>query len=270
MTFKSRHPHQEEWVSEFLKGVLLGDWDTADNIPQLIGQIAGQLIPIPCLADARDYFANVFQNGDTLAALLNLAGFLLDLATLGMGGSATDVAKAAPKVGAFISKNADDAPKVVDAITQVSKKLPKGDDALSAVAKSLDAKTIDKISDSLLNTKNITKDDYTKLVNVLKAAGKKVDEIDQITSFLNRLPEKDIKHIIEGSKGHDHKWELLVPDKNWEDIKNIIIITMKRGDEMPYNNVFKHTMTYNGHFVEVRFNKCDGIIKISDAFVVEE
>ncbi len=257
---------QENWVSEYLKGVILGDWDTADNIPQLIGQISGSFIPF--VADARDYFANVFKNWDTWAALANLGGFLLDLATLGAGGSAADVAKAAPKVGSFISKNADDAPKVIDAITQVSKELSKGDDSLSAVVKSLDPKTIDKIEDSVKNAQNITKNDYTKLVDVLKAVGKKVDETDQITNFLNRLPNGKIQHIIEGSKGHDHKWQLLAPNKNWGDIKNIIISTMKSGVEQPYGKAFKRTMTYNGHLVEVTFNKCDGIIMISDAWVV--
>lgn len=256
---------QENWTSEFLKGVLLGDWDTADNIPQLIGQISGSLIPF--VADARDYFANVFKNGDTWAALANLGGFLLDLATLGAGGSTVDVAKAAPKIEAFISKNANDAPKVIEAITQTSKQFSKGNDALSAV-KHLDPKTIDKIDEAVKSVKNITKDDYTKLVNVLKAVGKKVDEIDQITNFLNKLPKRRIEHIIQGSKGHDHMWQLLVPDKNWEDIKKIIVSTMKGGAEQPYGSVFKRVMTYNGHLVEVRFNKCDGIIKISDAFVV--
>ena len=255
----------EDWVLEFLKGVVLGDWETADNIPQLVGQILGSLVPF--VADARDYFANIFKNQDTPAALLNLGGFLVDLATYGAD-IATNIAKAASKLGEFISKNADDAPKVIDAITKVSKQLSKGDDATRAVVKNFDAKTIGNIENSLKSTKNITKDDYTKLVNVLTAVGKKVDEIDQITNFLNRIPKNDIKHIIEGSKHSNHKWELLVPDKNWEDIKNIIISTMKSGVEKPNGSSLKRVMTYNGHVVEVTFKHSEGIIKISNAWVL--
>lgn len=92
---------------------------------------------MPFFADARDYFANVFKNQDTLAALLCLGGFLLDLATSGAGGSATDVVKAAPKVGKFVTKYADDAPKVVEAISQVSKQISKNDEALAALIKAL-------------------------------------------------------------------------------------------------------------------------------------
>lgn len=192
----------EDWISEFLKGVVLGDWDTADNIPQLVGQAIGSLVPF--VADARDYFANIFKNRDTWAAIANLGGFLLDLVTSGAGGSAADVAKAAPKVGAFISKNADDAPKVIDAITQTSKQLSKGDDALSAVVKSLDAKTLDKIADSIENAKNITKEDLFKYIDILKAAGRNSDEI--LAKYFKgaKLPtgESQLKHIFADRSGH--------------------------------------------------------------------
>lgn len=77
----------------------------------------------------------------------------------------------------------------------------------------------------------------------------------------------NVEKIFLVTMSHDHKWELLVPDKNWEDIKNIIIFTMKRGVEEPYDSAFKRVMTYNGHEVEVSFMYCDGIIKISDAWV---
>ena len=38
---------------------------------------------------------------------------------------------------------------------------------------------------------------------------------------LDDFSEKRIDHIINGSKGKDHMWDRLVPDKNWNDIKNI-------------------------------------------------
>ena len=37
---------------------------------------------------------------------------------------------------------------------------------------------------------------------------------------LDDFSEKRIDHIINGSKGKDHMWDRLVPDKNWNDIKN--------------------------------------------------
>lgn len=191
----------EDWVLEFLKGAGLGDWETADNIPQLVGQIIGSLVPF--IADARDYFANIFKNRDTLAALMNLGGFLADLATYG-GDIATNIAKAASKLGKFISKNADDAPKVIDAITQVSKQLSKGDEALSAVVKNLDAKTLNQIEDLLKNTKNITKKDFFKYIDILKAAGRNADEILAQYYKGAKLPlgESQLKHIFADREGH--------------------------------------------------------------------
>ena len=45
------------------------------------------------------------------------------------------------------------------------------------MAKSLDAKTIDTIADSVKNAKNISKADYVKSLDILKAAGKDIDEV---------------------------------------------------------------------------------------------
>lgn len=173
-----------EKYDEFRKGVELGAWNgTADNIPQLIGQIVGSFVPF---SGARDYFADIFKNQDTLAALLDLGGFLVDLATYG-GDIATDIAKAASKLGKFISENANDAPKVVEAITQTSKQFSKGTDALPALVKEFDAKTIDNIADSLKSTKNITRADYSKSLNILEIAGKNVDSGKSILSTLNSV-----------------------------------------------------------------------------------
>lgn len=162
-----------EISEEFLKGVLLGDWDSADNIPQLLGQVAGSFVPL--VADARDYFANIFKNLDTGAALMNLGGFLIDFVPI--AGNVADFVKAAPKVGKFVAKYADDTPKVVEAIVQTSKQLSKDDDAFLALAKALPADTIDDIADSLKNADNITKVDYEKALDILEAAGKDTKEL---------------------------------------------------------------------------------------------
>lgn len=69
----------------------------------------------------------------------------MDLATSGAGGSAADVVKAAPKVGKFVTKYADDAPKVVEAISQVSKQISKNDEVLAALIKALPNSSVDNI-----------------------------------------------------------------------------------------------------------------------------
>lgn len=173
----------EEQTLEFLKGAALGDFDEPDNIPQLLGQIAGSFIPF--VADARDYFANVFKNQDTLAALLCLGGFLLDLATSGAGGSAADVVKAAPKVGKFVTKYADDVPKVVEAISQVSKQISKNDEVLAALIKALPNSSVDNIIKAIQKGNGITYNDFQKLTKALNEAGESIPDLIDGIKFKN-------------------------------------------------------------------------------------
>ena len=162
-----------EYISKFFDGLWLGDWDTADNIPQLLGQVAGSFVPL--LADTRDYFANIIKNLDTGAALNNLGGFLIDFVPF--AGTASDFIKAAPKISRFVTKHSDDAPKVIDAVVQSSKQISNRDDALVSLAKSLEPETIAKIEESVKSAKNITKADYVKSLDILEAAGKDIDEV---------------------------------------------------------------------------------------------
>ena len=85
---------------------------------------------------------------------------------------------------------------------------------------------------------------------------------------LNDMSQNKINHIINGSKNSIHGWEKLVPDKNWNDIKNIIVNVMDNGVEGPYKSVFSKKAIINGIEVEVTYTKLsDGTIKISDAWV---
>ena len=186
----------------FLKGCALGDFDTADSIETLCGQIAGSFVPFA--ADARDYFANIFVNLDTKAALFNLGGFLLDF--IPGGGSAGDAAKAFPKVGRFIGKYADDAPKVAEAIIQGSKHFPESVDAVKGIAKVLPAGAIDDVCDSIKNGSKLTKKDYDKLLDVCKVAGKNTDEVVEITKFRSFRALK--KYL--GDPGKDKQWHHIV------------------------------------------------------------
>ena len=198
-----------EQALDFIKGFLLGDWETADNVPQLLGQIAGSFVPL--VADARDYFVNVFKNLDTGAALLNLGGFLLDLATSGAGGSATDVAKAAPKLGAFISKNADDAPKVVEAISQVSKQLSKDDEVLAALIKALPNSSVDNIIKAIQKGNGISYNDFKKLTKALDEAGESIPNLIDGIKFKNfRALKKALKLNSGQPLPSDWQWHHLV------------------------------------------------------------
>ena len=63
-------------------------------------------------------------------------------------------------------------------------------------------------------------------------------------------------------------WEKLVPDKNWNDIKNIVNDVMENGEEGPYKSVFSKKKIIDGYEVEVTYNKLsDGTVRISDAWI---
>lgn len=85
---------------------------------------------------------------------------------------------------------------------------------------------------------------------------------------LDNLSENKINHMINGSKNSNHGWEKLVPDKNWNDIKNIVAEVMDSGVEGAYKSVFSKKAIINGLEVEVTYTKLsDGTIRISDAWV---
>lgn len=126
------------------------------------------------MADVRDYFANVFVNLDTWAAIFNVGGFVLDF--IPAAGVAGDAAKALPKLGRFVAKYADDAPKVVEAIIRSSKLFPNADEVLPGLVKILPAGALDDIAGSIKNGDKITKADYTELQKVFETAGKNLDE----------------------------------------------------------------------------------------------
>lgn len=95
----------------------------------------------------------------------------------------------------------------------------------------------------------------------------KSEKIEYIKQ-LNNLSENKINHIINGSKNSNHGWEKIVPDKNWNDIKDIIVEVMKTGVEGPYKSVFSKRALINRFEVEVTYTKLrNGIVKISDAWV---
>ena len=129
--------------------------------------------------------------------------------------------------------------------------------------------SVNSIDDMLKAGKNtdeiiaLQKAKYVELTDTLK--------IRQISEQLDNLQSNKIHHIIEGSKNSNHLWETLVPDKNWNDIKQIIFTTMLNGTEMTHKGVYKKVLDFNGKVVEVTYKKLsNGYIAISDAWVVAE
>ena len=85
---------------------------------------------------------------------------------------------------------------------------------------------------------------------------------------LNNLSENKINHIINGSKNSNHRQEKLVPNKNWNDIKNIIADVMYTGVTGTYKPGFYKKTIINGFEVKVIYNKLsNGTMKISDAWI---
>lgn len=179
-----------EAAEAFARGGVLGDFEIPEDIETLAGQIAFSFVPFA--ADARDYFANVFVNQDTGAALLNLGGFLIDF--IPVAGAAGDAAKAFPKLARFVAKYADDAPKVIDAIIQTSKQFPSADEVLPGLIKVLPVGTLDEIVDAVKSGDKITKADYEKLTKLLKAA----DKIVNVGTSLK--PQKLLDELINSGK----------------------------------------------------------------------
>jgi len=141
----------KEAAKAFKEGFILGDFAKSDNIETFLGQIAGSFVPFA--ADARDYFANIFVNLDTVSAIINVGGFILDMIPgVGSGG---DAGKSLTKVGKYVFKYADDAPKVAEAISKSAKYDSEAGEFVTDLSKHLPSGTLDKISDSIKSGKNL-------------------------------------------------------------------------------------------------------------------
>ena len=81
-----------------------------------------------------------------------------------------------------------------------------------------------------------------------------------------------VNKIINGSANTNHKWELLVPDKNPNDIADIIKEALEYGITTPYkpsasSKVLSVTRNGQTHVVEVPFVYVDGKINFGDAWI---
>ena len=246
-----------EYLWDFICGFIAGDFiEETDSVPTVMGQIGGGFIPI---ADVRDVIANC-AHGDYVFA---------GLSALGLLPVTGDVSKTAGTVGKFVLKNVDNIPKVASLLEFLSKNFP---DVVKVLAQNEDfVSAIKKISNN--DSLKLTKKETESINKALEDAGLseyiiKGGSYSKYLEQLDGFSENKINHMINGSKGSNHGWENLVPDKNWNDIKNIIAEVMETGVEGPYKTVYSKKAIINGFEVEVTYTKLsDGTIMISDAWV---
>jgi len=252
----------DESKEAFLKGAALGDWATADNIEILLGQITFSFVPF--VADVRDYFANVFVNLDTWAAIFNVGGFVLDF--IPAAGVAGDATKALPKLGRFVAKYADDAPKVVEAIIRSSKLFPNADEVLPGLVKIIPAGALDDIAGSIKNGDNITKADYTELQKVFETAGKNADET--VEGMGSTVDPNKLNRIFGKT---EHNLDTLLSKFGEDKVKAYNALEKATQQYVNSNKItgtFKDVVVnVNGVDVTVRGAVINGQVKIGTAFI---
>jgi hypothetical protein len=95
----------------------------------------------------------------------------------------------------------------------------------------------------------------------------------KIGNLVDKVFEKKATHIIEGSENSIHNWEVLVPDKNPNKIKEIVKTVLEKGKDVSYKRGQAKSMniTANGVTKEVQvpyFKGTDGNVEnFSTAFV---
>lgn len=105
------------------------------------------------------------------------------------------------------------------------------------------------------------------------AAKKTADGTNQTVSNnglkndLHQLNQNKINHITNGSKSTGHRWEKLVPDKNWDKIKSLIQETLETGFSDSYKKYPSKIKNIKGEIIEVVYREVDGIIEITNAWI---
>jgi hypothetical protein len=228
-----------EYVSSFVKGLILGDFVECDNIPTLLGQITSGFVPV--VSDLRDVIANA-GNGEWGYALLSGVGLVP---------IAGDSAKIAGTLGEFIAKHIDDAPMIAKAITTISEQIPD-------IVKYLPSSALDNIAKSLKNGSPLSKAEYSKLKKAFEAGGKNLDEIIKI-------PFKYADEISEGISSIAKKYKNLECVECADEIKKLLQKNGLHGKEIKltaknafqdiiYSNSYGEAISYNGKHRAIEFN----------------
>ena len=191
-----------ESISAFWEGFTLGDWSESSDVETLLGQMSCAFVPI--VGDFRDYFADILKEKDTMLALGSLWGCIGDVVSV--AGIGSDMAKSLSKLGRYIVKYSDDVPLIGKAILKGADLFKNSDQFFPALVKMIPAKTLEKLRESVKNTKNLTEADYSAFQKLFKAAGENTDEIIQGTKFGSFRALK--KYL--GDPGEKCEWHHLV------------------------------------------------------------
>jgi RHS repeat-associated protein len=106
---------------------------------------------------------------------------------------------------------------------------------------------------------------FKKLADTLVEVGKKL--IEMIEKAIKEM-KKDMNkknHILQKK----HAWNKVVKNPNdWNAVSNVIKKVLSEGKEERYKGVYAKKLKVNGYTVMVTYNKVNGKIKVSDAWVV--
>lgn len=66
-----------------------------------------------------------------------------------------------------------------------------------------------------------------------------------------------------------HNWEKVVPDRDWNRIKEVIREVLKKGESYKYKNGPAKRKEVNGYDVVVTYYENNGVIKVGSAWINE-
>lgn len=230
-----------DYIGKSLNQIVKGNFTDDVTLLGTAGEIVLGIFDLDLVCDLRDITYDIGEWGEII---IGDDEFSWSFA----GQSFLDLVGIVPVIGAV---------KYSDEVGALFKKVP---DLYKEVVES----TIKK---NFKNGIKVTECDTTKEIEELyKILFKKYS--NKIVEIVDSLTDNDIHHIVEGSKGSNHHWELLSSNKDWNEIKNIIIEVMVNGKEEPYLSVYCKKYVIDGKVVQVNYNKYNGAYKISDAYVI--
>lgn len=230
-----------DYIGKFLNQIVKGNFTDDVTLLGTAGEIVLGIFDLDLVCNLRDITYDIGEFGEII---IGDDEFSWSFA----GQSFLDLVGIVPVIGAV---------KYSDEVGALFKKVP---DLYKEVVES----TIKK---NFKNSIKVTECDTTKEIEELyKILFKKYS--DKIVEIVGSLTDNDIHHIVEGSKGSNHHLELLSSNKDWNEIKNIIIEVMVNGKEEPYLSVYCKKYVIDGKVIQVNYNKYNGTYKISDAYVI--
>ena len=230
-----------DYIGKSLNQIVKGNFTDDVTLLGTAGEIVLGIFDLDLVCDLRDITYDIGEWGEII---IGDDEFSWSFA----GQSFLDLVGIIPVIGAV---------KYSDEVGALFKKVP---DLYKEVVES----TVKK---NFKNGVKITESDTTKEIEELyKTLFKKYS--DEIVEIVDNLSENKIHHIIEGSKGSNHHLELLSSNKDWNEIKNIIIEVIVNGKEEPYLSVYCKKYVIYCKVIQVNYNKYNGTYKISDAYVI--